>query len=55
MAQAKINLGVLQETKITRGSYAQESGGYSVVMSDAPSQHRGGMAISYRELPHSVV
>ena len=49
MAQANIDLGVFQETKCTNGVYTRASAGYRVVATDAPSQHRGGVALFYRE------
>ena len=55
MAQANINLGVLHNTKLSGGIYAQESAGYRVVTSDAPSQHCGVVAILYWEYLHFAV
>ena len=49
MDQTNMDLGVLQETKITDGVYTRASAGYRVVATDAPSQHRGGIALFYRE------
>ena len=48
MAQAIIDLGVFQETKCTDGIYTFKSAGYRVVATDAPSRHRGGVALFYR-------
>ena len=48
MAQANIDLGVFQETKCTYGIYTRESAGYRVVATDAPSRHRGRVALFYR-------
>ena len=48
MAQANIDLGVFQETKITDGIYTRESAGCRVVATDAPSRHCGGVALLYR-------
>ena len=45
MAQANIDLGVFQETKCTDGVYTRASAGYCVVATDAPSRHRGGVAL----------
>ena len=42
MDQANMDLGVMQETKITDGVYTRASAGYRVVATDAPSRHRGG-------------
>ena len=49
MDQANMNLGVLQETKCTDGVYTRASAGYRVVATDAPSRHRGGLALFYKE------
>ena len=49
MEQANMDLGVMQETKITDGVYTRTSAGYRVVATDAPSWHRGGIALFYRE------
>ena len=51
MAQANIDLGILQETKCTEVIYTRESSGYSVVATDAPSRHRSGVAVFYRPSP----
>ena len=45
MAQANMDLGILQETKLTDGIYTSGSAGYSVVTTHARIQHRGGVAI----------
>ena len=45
MAQAKIDLGVFQETKCTDVIYTHESARYRVIATDTPSRHRGGVAI----------
>ena len=55
VSQANMDLGLLQETKLTDGIYTRGSVGYSVVATDAPSQHRGGVAIFYRSEPHFAV
>ena len=55
MSQANMDLGILQETKLTDGVYTHGSSGYSVIAADAPSRHRGGVAIFYRSEPHFVV
>ena len=51
MSQANIDLGVFQETKCTDGIYTRESAGYRVVATDAPSRHRGRVALFYRPSP----
>ena len=55
MSQANMDLGILQETKITNGVYTRGSAGYKVIATDAPSRHRGGVALFYRLTPHFVV
>ena len=55
MSQANMDLGILQETKLTYGIYTRGSVGYSVVATDAPSRHRGGIAIFYRSEAHFAV
>ena len=52
MAQANMELVIFQETKCTDGLYTRASAGYSVVNTDAPSQHSGGVAVFYRPSPH---
>ena len=49
MDQANMDLGVMQETNITNGIYTRASAGYRVVATDAPSRHRGGIVLFYRE------
>ena len=55
MSQSNMDLGILQETKLTDGIYTCGSAGYSVVATDAPSRHRGGVAIFHRPAPHFAV
>ena len=55
MSQANMDLGILQETKLTDGVYTRRSAGYKVIATDAPSRHRGGIALFYRLTPHVVV
>ena len=55
MSQANMDLGILQETKLTDGVYTRRSAGYSVIATDAPRRHRGGVTIFYRSEPHFVV
>ena len=52
MDQAKIDLGVLQETNTTGGIYMHELEGYMVMALDAPSRHHGVMEILYQEYSH---
>ena len=49
MAQANMDLGVLQETKCTDGVYTRASARYRVVSTDAPSRHRSGIALFYKD------
>ena len=55
MSQANMDLGILQETKLTDGVYTHGLAGYNVIATDAPSRHRGGVALFYRSTPHFVV
>ena len=55
MSQANMDLGIFQETKLTDGIYTRRLGGYSVVATDTPSQHRGGVAIFHWLVPHFAV
>jgi hypothetical protein len=59
MAQAKVDVGVFQETKLTDGIYVGvfqetkqtdgiytcQSSGYQVIAPDAPSKHQGGITV----------
>ena len=47
MSQAKIDLGVFQETKFTKGIYRRESSEYNVVVSEEPSAHSDGVTVFY--------
>ena len=55
MSQANMDLGLLQETKLTDGVYTRGSASYNVITTDAPSRHRGGVALFYRYTPHFIV
>ena len=55
MAQSKIDMGLLQDTKIIDGVYSQETAGFFVIALDALSRHCGGVALFYKELPRLVV
>ena len=50
-----MDLGIFHETKCTDGIYTRKSYGYSVVATNAPSQHRGGVALFYCPSPHFAV
>ena len=51
MAQANLDLSVLQDMKFTEGVYTHGSDGYSVVATDMPRQHRGVVAVFYQASP----
>ena len=55
MSQANMDMGILQETKLTDGAYTRGSAGYNVIATDAPSRHRGSVALFYCSTPHFVV
>ena len=55
MYQANMDMGTLQEKKLTDGIYTRGLSGYSVIATDAPSRHRGGVALFYRSEPDFVV
>ena len=55
MSQANMDLGILQETKLTDGIYTRGLAGYSVIATDALSRYCGGVALFYRSGPHFVV
>ena len=55
MSQANMDLGILQETKLTEGIYTRGSSGYSIIMTDARSRHCGGVAIFDRPALHFAV
>ena len=55
MAQANMDLGIFQETKCTDGIHTCALSGYSIVATDTPSRHRGGVAVFYQQSPHFAV
>ena len=55
MSQANMELGILQETKLTDVIYTRGSAGYSVIATDAQSQHRGSVTLFYRSEPLFMV
>ena len=55
MAQSNMDLGIFQETKFSDGIYTCKLDGYSLIATDAPSQHCGGVAVFYRLSPHFLV
>ena len=48
MSQANMDLGVFQETNLTKISYMFESSGYKVMAMEELSAHNGGVAVFYR-------
>ena len=52
MLQVNVDLGVFQETKVIEGVYMQDSSGYRLVMSEAPSAHSGGVIVFYHTAEH---
>jgi hypothetical protein len=48
MEAMDVDIGVSLESKVTGGIYTQSLSGYSVVASDAPSAHQGGIALFWR-------
>ena len=55
MSQANMDLGTYQETKVTDSIDTRGSAGYSVVATDVPSRHRGGVAVFHWPAPHFAV
>ena len=47
LSQANMDLGVFQETKVTKGIYTREYSGYKLVASEELRSHRGGVAVFY--------
>ena len=55
MSQANMDLGVFQETNLTKRIYMRESSGYKVVATEATSAHIGGVSVFYRAAEHFFV
>ena len=55
VSQANMYLRIFQGKKVTDSIYTRGSDGYSVVATDAPSQHRGGVAVFHRPAPYFAV
>ena len=51
VSQDNLDLGVLQETKITDGIFTRGLEGYNVGATYVPSQHHGKVAVFYRASP----
>ena len=52
ISQHDVDLGVFQETKLTKRIYIRESSGYRVVVTEAPSAHSVSGAVFYRAADH---
>ena len=52
ISQANMDLGIFQETKITKRIYTRASSGYKVVDTEAPITHSGGVSILYWTAKH---
>ena len=55
MSQANMDLGIFKEAKLMDSIYTYGLAGYSVVTTDAPIRHRGGVAVFHRPAPHFAV
>ena len=55
VSQANMDLVIFQETELTDGIYTRGLSRYSVVATDAPSRHRGGVVIVHQQAPHFAV
>ena len=55
MSQANMDLYISHEIKVTYGIYTHGSAGYSVVATDTPRRHQGGVAVFHRPTPHFAV
>ena len=55
MAQANLNLGFFQDTKVIDGVHTRATAGYGIFMTNTSIQHHGGVAIFYQHLPHFQV
>ena len=55
MAQANLDLGILQETKLADDVYTCGLAGYSVVTTDAPRRHRRRVAVFYCASPQFYI
>ena len=49
MESMNVDLGFLQETKLTGGIHTRRYGEYSIIATDAPSAQQGGIAFFWRE------
>ena len=52
LAQGKVGIGGLQDTKLTGEIYTRESSGFWGTATAVPSAHRDGAAVFYHEAEH---
>ena len=52
LTKEKVDVVVMQETKLIDGVYTRESSGFWVMATEAPSAHCGGVAIFYCKTEH---
>ena len=55
VSQVNMDLVIFQGKKVTEGIYTCSLAGYIVVITNAPSRHRGGVAMFHRPAPHFAV
>ena len=55
MSQANLDLGVLQDTKITDGVYTRGSDGYIFISMDMPIKHCSLVVVFYRASPQFAI
>ena len=55
MSQANADLGVFQETNVTKDIYTWELSGYRVVDLEAPSSHSGSVTLFFCTVDHFSV
>ena len=48
LQQGNVNIGVLQETKLTQGIHKRHGAGHDVWEIEAEIWHRGGIAVAWR-------
>ena len=49
LKQGNINVGILKETKITKGIHMCYGAGYAVLKTEAESKHQEGVVVVWRE------
>ena len=55
MSQANIDLGIFQETKLTKCIYTGDLSGFKVVSTEAPSEHSVAVIVFYSTSDHFLV